>query len=397
MSFVLFDDESSLTLRPFTFTRPVGALRIGILTIAEKWAKYLDQPYSFLTAAYLQELFPEEKSASLFINASVCPDDRLSDAILALKDGESLVAGAILVALKAGDGKFPVQLSGSGQIRYSTPFNRLVYPEDIFRLNESELKKDFDLVTRGRSSVAVSSTNTILGDNFFAEPGATAECSTFNTLNGPVYLGAQSEVWEGCHIRGSFSLGDHAQLKMGARIYGGTTIGPGCRIGGEVNNSVIFGNSSKGHDGYLGNSVLGEWCNIGAGSDNSNMKNNYSEVKIWDYTAEKYRNTRLQFCGLFMGDHAKCGIGTMFNTGTVAGVGANIFGGGYQNKFIPDFSWGNNGSCYEPDKFIQTVESVFRRRNRRLDAAQEKMLRFLADPSARDTANQTRISYTIHP
>jgi UDP-N-acetylglucosamine diphosphorylase/glucosamine-1-phosphate N-acetyltransferase len=216
------------------------------------------------------------------------------------------------------------------------------FPEDIFRNNDIELRKDFNFLTKGRTSAAISTTNTIIGDDFFAEDGAAAECSTFNTTNGPIYLAANTEVWEGTHIRGAFALCNNSQVKMGAKIYGATTIGPYSRVGGEINNAVIWGYSSKGHEGYLGNSVLGEWCNIGADTNNSNLKNNYAEVKLWDYTTQRFRKTGLQFCGLIMADHAKCGINTMFNTGTVVGVSANVFGAGFPRNYIPDFAWGGS-------------------------------------------------------
>src|SRR5476649_1234735 len=245
-------------------------------------------------------------------------------------------------------------------------------------MNDGELRKDFILLTKGRTSAAVSSTNTIIGNDFFAEEGAIAECSTFNTTNGPIYLGKNTEVWEGSHIRGAFALCHNSQVKMGAKIYGATTIGPFSRVGGEISNAVIWGYSSKGHDGFLGNSVLGEWCNIGADSNNSNLKNNYAEVKLWDYTAQRFRKTGLQFCGLIMADNAKCAINTMFNTGTVVGVSANIFGAGFPRNFVPDFSWGGpqGYEVYSLKKMFETAEKVFARRDhRRLDDNEQGILK----------------------
>jgi len=251
------------------------------------------------------------------------------------------------------------------------------HPEDIFRKNDIELRKDFRLLTKGRTSAVLSSTNTIIGDYFFAEEGAQAECCTFSTINGPIYLAANTEVWEGTNIRGPFALCEHSQIKMGTKIYGATTIGPYCRIGGEVNNAVVWGYSSKGHEGYLGNAVIGEWCNIGADSNNSNLKNNYSEVKLWDYSTQNYRGTGLQFCGLIMADHAKCGINTMFNTGTVVGVSANVFDAGYPSKYIPDFSWGgaNGMEEYAYDKMMETAGRVVaRREHRNFDEVEKAIL-----------------------
>ena len=232
------------------------------------------------------------------------------------------------------------------------------------------------MLTKGRVSQKLSSTNCTLGDDIFVEEGVVAECSTFNTLQGPIYLGKNSQVWEGSNIRGSFALCAYSQVKMGAKIYGMTTIGPYSRVGGEINNSVILGYSSKGHDGYLGNSVVGEWCNMGADSNTSNLKNNYAEVRLWDYNKMYFRETGLQFCGLIMSDHAKCGINTMFNTGTVVGVGANVFGPGFHRNFVPDFAWGG-GHDFKPyilDKLFETAEKVFERRDMVFNEIEKKIL-----------------------
>ncbi|MFD2147287.1 hypothetical protein [Mucilaginibacter antarcticus] len=247
----------------------------------------------------------------------------------------------------------------------------------MFSKNDIELRRDFTLITKGRTSATISDTNTIIGTEFFAEEGAVAACCTFNTTGGPIYLGKHTEVWEGSHIRGAFALCDHSQVKMGARIYGATTIGPHSRVGGEISNAVIWGYSSKGHDGYLGNSVMGEWCNIGADSNNSNLKNNYSEVKLWDYATQRFRKTGLQFCGLIMADHAKCGINTMFNTGTVVGVSANVFGAGYPRNFVPDFAWGGaqGFEVYTVKKMFETAKLVFERRGKDFDELEQDILK----------------------
>ncbi|MFA6277102.1 MAG: putative sugar nucleotidyl transferase, partial [Pedobacter sp.] len=322
MTINLFDDKSWLSLRPLTFTRPVADLRIGILTIAEKWAKYLNADFGYTTQDYLSVKYPSA-TADLFINGSVCPDEQLIEALLNLKADEVLVKGEIVITYKEKL-SFSEAIYKLKPVNYSASLTQIQFPEDIFRNNHTELIKDFGLLTKGKTSAKISATNTFLGDNIFVEEGASAECSTFNSLQGPIYLGKNSQVWEGCHIRGSFSLGEDSSVKMGAKIYGQTTIGPYSRVGGEINNAVIWGYSSKGHEGYLGNAVLGQWCNIGADSNNSNLKNNYAEVRLWDYEKESFRKTGLQFCGLIMADHAKCAINTMFNTGTVAGVSANI-------------------------------------------------------------------------
>ena len=373
MAIILFDDNAHQALLPLTFTRPVADLRIGILTIAEKWAKHLNTEYSFQTQPYLQAKFPQRIGIDdLYINGAVCPDDNLLDAISNLKTGEALKQGELLIAAKA-----PIESKFEKEIAYEPFFISLRYPEDIFSKNDIELRKDFKLLTKGRTSAEISSTNTILGNDFFAEEGATAECSTFNTNTGPVYLGANSSVWEGNHIRGAFALCHNSQMKMGGKMYGATTIGPYSRVGGEINNSVIWGYSSKGHEGFLGNSVLGEWCNIGADSNNSNLKNNYSDIKLWDYTTQRFRKTGLQFCGLIMADHAKCGINTMFNTGTVVGVGANVFGSGYPRNFIPDFAWGGaqGFETYSLKKMFETEMLVYpRRENRVFDEVEQKIV-----------------------
>ena len=378
MTIIFFDDQSRETLFPLTFTRPVADLRIGILKISEKWNFHFKSESSYLTAPYLQAKFKFKSSAqNLFINGSICPDDKLLAAIENLKEGQSLIKGAICIAAKSNHASFNYQDTKAFEhIVFEHDVLKISYPEDIFRLNNLALKADFDLITKGRISQPLSKTNTLIGDDIFIEEGVEAECSTFNTKNGPIYLGKNAQVWEGCHVRGALALCDSATIKMGAKIYGATTIGPNSKVGGEINNAVIWGNSSKGHDGFLGNAVLGEWCNIGADSNNSNLKNNYAEVKIWDYKSERFRKTGLQFCGLIMGDHAKCGINTMFNTGTVVGVGANIFGAGFPRNFVADFAWGGASGfeVYTLNKMFETTEKVFERRNRIFDQTEKDIL-----------------------
>ncbi|ASU35309.1 putative sugar nucleotidyl transferase [Mucilaginibacter xinganensis] len=371
MAIILFDDNAHQTLLPLTFTRPVANLRIGILTIAEKWAKYLKQDTSYFTQPWLQGKFPVKiEQNNIFIFGGVCPDEQLLEAIDRLQNGEALKYGDQLLAVKLNAvdaaGFDPRNDFSSVTVLDNTPVI-IRFPEDIFRKNDIELRKDYKLLTNGRSSASIGATNIIIGDDFFAEEGAIADCSTFNTTNGPIYLAANTEVWEGTHIRGAFAICEHSQVKMGAKIYGATTVGPYSRVGGELNNAVIWGYSSKGHEGYLGNAVMGEWCNIGADSNNSNLKNNYDDVKLWDYTAQRFRKTGLQFCGLIMADHAKCAINTMFNTGTVVGVSANVFGAGFPRNFVPDFSWGGaqGYEVYSIKKMFDTAEKVFARRDHR--------------------------------
>jgi len=382
MEINLFDDSAWLSLKPLTFTRPVADLRIGILTIAEKWAKHLEATnFGYQTAPYLNIKYPSI-SAHLSINGSICPDKQLVEAVFLLKDGECLIQDSFIIAFKS---HLPLLWNEVNEklknVVYPKEIVHIRYPENIFSYNHVELVKDFELLTKGKTSAKLSNTNILLGDDIFVEEGATAECSTFNSLQGPIYLGKNTQVWEGSNIRGSFALCNDSQVKMGAKIYGKTTIGPFSRVGGEINNSVIWGYSSKGHDGYLGNAVLGQWCNIGADSNNSNLKNNYAEVRLWDYEKETFRKTGLQFCGLIMADHAKCAINTMFNTGTVAGVSANIFSAGFPRNFIPDFAWGgaHGFDVYTLEKMLQTAEKVFERRNMKLDDKEAAILSHVFD------------------
>lgn len=383
MGIIFFDGAAQQTLLPLTFTRPVADLRIGMLTIAEKWQKCLNQPTSFLTQEYLQTKFSLKiDDQNLLVNGSICPDEALLEAVTNLQEGEVLKQQDFIIAAKVtgSDVKnFEKQHASFKAINYASAFVRIIYPEDIFSKNDEELHKDFALLTKGKASAKISQTNTILGDQFFAEEGAVAECATFNTRLGPIYLSKNSEVFEGANIRGSFFLGECSQVKMGAKIYSGTTVGPHCTVGGEIKNSVIYGYSSKGHEGYLGNSVLGEWCNIGADSNNSNLKNTYAEVKLWDYQTQNLRNTNLQFCGLIMADHAKCGINTMFNTGTVVGVGSNVFGAGYPPKSIRDFTWGGiiDTEIYAIKKALATAQLVFKKKDRSFDNTEADILKHI--------------------
>ena len=381
MSVILFDDQFRSNLLPLVYTRPVSELRVGILTIADKWRKHLKTNAAYLTESYLQEKYPLRYfPVNLFINSAICPDDDLIEALDTIKEGEALVTGQLLIAVRLSESDAtefsPLHTEKFKQIEYSKPFVRIAFPDNIFTFNDTEIRKDFKLISKDRQSASLSGTNTVLGDDIFIEEGVEAECSTFNTRTGPIYLGKRALVMEGCHIRGSFSLGDDSVIKMGAKIYGMTSVGPHSKVGGEVNNSVIFANSSKGHEGYLGNSVIGEWCNIGADSNNSNMKNNYAEVRLWDYPTEGFRKTGLQFCGLIMADHSKCAINTMFNTGTVVGVGANIFGSGFPRNFIPDFSWGGNSGfeVYSLKKMFETAARVYERRNAKFNESDSAIL-----------------------
>lgn len=377
MHAVLFDDDIHWKeLLPLTFTRPAGEIRIGILTIAEKWERYFGKPSSFITQGYLTGKFTSQSyDDSICINSRCCPTPELVTALSDLKKGEVLKGHGITIACY-GD---PFQQNGKVVREYNGLLQCVNTLTDIFTKNHEALVSDFLILTRGRKSEKLSNTVTVIGDPslVFLEKGARAEACILNTTNGPVYLGKDAEVMEGCAVRGPFALCEHSALKMNAKVYGATTIGPHCKVGGEVSNSVIFGYSNKAHDGFLGNSVIGEWCNLGADTNNSNLKNNYGNVKLYNYRVGALVDTGLQFCGLIMGDHSKSAINTMFNTGTVIGVGANVFGGGFPPKHIPSFSWGGSEGFekYDLDKMLATAAKVFERRGLKLNETERGILR----------------------
>lgn len=384
MSVILFDGNRRNHLLPLTFTRPVADIRIGILTIREKWEHYLGKT-STITEDYLSGKFPVSYSAdNILINSSVLPADDLVQKIKALKTGEALFAQDTLVAVALPKHKAEAFKESDVDCyvkhNYTDTILQLNNLWDIFQKNAAAMEADFKLLTAGKKSAAISSTNTVINpENIFIEEGASVEAAVINASSGPVYIGKDAEVMEGSLIRGPFALCEHSTLKMGAKIYGATTIGPHSKVGGEVNNSVIFGYSNKAHDGFLGNAVIGEWCNLGADSNNSNLKNNYAEVKLWNYAENKFVKTGSQFCGLIMGDHSKCGINTMFNTGTVVGVSCNIFGAGFPRNFIPSFSWGGAGGFmdYSIDKALETAELVMQRRNIELTAEDKNIFEYI--------------------
>jgi UDP-N-acetylglucosamine diphosphorylase/glucosamine-1-phosphate N-acetyltransferase len=369
MGLILFDDRCWENLLPLTFTKPVAELRVGILRIREKWEQRMTMKASFLTHDYLQTKYTTSiADHNLLVNGALLPDDNLVAAIMSLKSGQSLKQGERLLAVNTVSGNFDLNNLALREkaIEYPDDITLIDVPWKIFTLNGQEITSDYELLTRGRKSLPLSeSVQVIHRENIFVEEGFSGEYFTINATDGPVYLGKNSEIMEGSVIRGPFALGEHSTIKMAAKIYGPTTIGPYCKAGGEINNSVLQAYSNKGHDGFLGNAVVGEWCNFGADTNNSNLKNNYSEVKIWNYPANRFSKTGLQFCGLIMGDHSKCGINTMFNTGTVVGVSANIFGAGFPRNFIPSFTWGGaqGMSVYQIEKAFETMELVMQRRD----------------------------------
>jgi UDP-N-acetylglucosamine diphosphorylase/glucosamine-1-phosphate N-acetyltransferase len=383
MNVILFDGPFRAQLLPLTFTRPVCELRIGILTVREKWEKYLGNATSTLTEDYLQKKYSLLSSSdNLLVHSAVCPTPALVDAIKKLEIGQQLVKGQTLLAARVNNADASFLDIREGAISFDGEITIIQHPWDIFAQNGVELNADFALLTKGRTSAPVSKTNILIGaHSVFLEAGAKVEASILNATAGPIYIGKEAEVMEGSLIRGPFSLGEHSQVKMGAKIYGPTTIGPHSKVGGEVNNSVIIGYSNKGHDGFLGNSVLGEWCNLGADTNTSNLKNNYDEVRVWSYVTNNFARTGLQFCGLIMGDHSKSGINTMFNTGTVVGVSANVFGSGFPRTFVPSYSWGGASGFidYRIEKALEVAQRVMERRGLVLNEVEESILRTVYD------------------
>ena len=378
MNYILFDGTVRNALLPLTYTKPVAEIRIGILTIREKWEKYLGYTTTTLTEDYLEEKYPMvEMEQNIMINASFLPTLELVEKIVNLEENQAIFLNDEVIAFYTTITQEEVNFDNYEQLNISSEVLQVKNTWDIFSLNDKAIQLDFDFLTQGRKSQPIPEGVQVLNkENIFIEEGAEVLFSTLNASNGPIYIGADSTVMEGCNVRGPFALCEQSVLKMGAKIYGGTTIGPCSKVGGEVNNSVFSGYSNKGHDGFLGNSVIGEWCNLGADTNNSNLKNNYAPVRLWSYETEGFAKTGLQFCGLIMGDHSKCGINTMFNTGTVIGVSANIFGTGFPRNFVPSFSWGGAAgfTTYQIKKVIETSKIVFSRKGIELDEIEERIL-----------------------
>jgi len=382
MTFILFDNFRRSNLFPLTYLRPVADIRIGIMTIREKWERYLGQATSTLTENYLRKKYPIiREEDNIMINGSVCPTEDLVGEILSLKTGEVLFQGDAIIAMRLHaielDSLDEENVDKVNMVESKSHFLKIHHTWDIFTLNGQALDNDFSLLTSRRKSQPVSKSNQVIGDRVFLEKGAKVECCVLNSDTGPIYIGKNAEIMEGSLIRGPFSLGDHSTVKMGAKIYGPTTIGPFCKVGGEINNSVFFGYSNKAHDGFMGQSVIGEWCNIGADTNTSNLKNTYENIKLWNYADQTFVETGLQFCGLIMGDHSKCGINTMFNTGTVVGINTNIFGAGYQRNFVPSFVWGGIGGykAYFIDRAVSVAKKVYERRHIEFNQIEEDILR----------------------
>ncbi len=378
MNYILFDGTVRNALLPFTFTRPVADIRIGILTIREKWEKYLGSTTTTLTEEYLSEKFPMvEMEENIMINASFLPNDILSEMVKNLEINQAIFKGNEVIAFFTQETQEEVDFDTYEIIEFEEECLTVEHTWDIFAKNDAALREDFELLTEDRTSQPIpKSVNVIAPENVFIEQGAKLEFVTLNASTGPIYIGKNAEIMEGSVIRGPFALCESGRVKLASKVYGATTVGPHSVIGGEVSNSVLFGYSNKGHDGFLGNSVLGEWCNLGADTNNSNLKNNYEEVKLWSYETESFDKTGLQFCGLMMGDHSKSGINTMFNTGTVVGVSTNIFGSGFPRNFVPSFSWGGASgfTTYITKKAFETARIVMARRQVEFSAQDEKIL-----------------------
>lgn len=367
MNYILFDGPSRNNLLPFTFTRPVADIRIGILTIREKWEAYLEFSTTTVTEDYLSEKYPMvEMDENIMINASYLPNLELAEMVKSLEANQAIFKDEDVIAFHTKDTQEEIDFDTYEAIEYHDNVLKIEYTWDIFSKNGEAIQEDFELLTKGRQSQLIPEMTVAFNrKDIFIEEGAKLPLCSLNAENGPIYIGKNAEIMEGSMIRGPFALCEGATVKMSAKIYGPTTIGPYSKVGGEVTNSVIFGFSNKGHDGFLGNSVLGEWCNLGADTNNSNLKNNYAEVRLWDYQTESFAKTGLQFCGLMMGDHSKCGINTMFNTGTVVGVSANIFGSGFPRNFVPSFSWGGSHgfTTYLTKKAFEVANVVMSRRH----------------------------------
>lgn len=378
MNYILFDGSVRNALLPFTYTKPVADLRVGILTIREKWEKYLGLTTTTITEEYLEEKYPMvELLENILINASFCPNASLVKSIQRLSKNEAIFKGEEVIAFYTIDQQEEVDFDNYKQIEFNEDILQIKNTWDIFSLNHIAIEEDFALLTKNRTSLPIpEGVQCIHKENIFIEEGAKLTFATLNATNGPIYIGKNAEIMEGCVVRGPLAMCENSVLKLSTKIYGATTLGPYCKVGGEVNNSVLMGYSNKGHDGFLGNSVIGEWCNLGADTNNSNLKNNYAEVKLWDYETKRFVNTGLQFCGLMMGDHSKCGINTMFNTGSVIGVSSNIFGSGFPRNFVPSFSWGGASGFteYKTNKVFEVADVVMKRRNLTFDAIEQRIL-----------------------
>lgn len=391
---ILFDVPAVReNLLPMSYTRPVADFLLGITTLRRKWEIFLPGNYSYLTADYLAEKFPMvEAEDNVFVASHVVATPELAKAVGELQPGEALGAETrggkeILVAVRGTMAQYRA-LGGNceGAKKYADKVDTVENLYDIFLLNGRQIEDDFQVLTHRREGQSIPRSNTVIGDpeQVFIESGAIVEGVVLNASHGPIYVGRYVDIMEGSCLRGPISLGEHSTVNMGTKIYPGTSLGPWCKVGGELNNVVMFGFSNKAHDGFLGNAVIGEWCNLGAGCVASNLKNDYTEIKLWNYPSHRFLRTGLQFCGLIMGDHSKAGINTMFNTATVVGVGVNIHGSGFPRNFIASFSEGGAAGFTDlpMEKFFDTATRMMARRGRALSDADHRIfqaIRSMAD------------------
>ncbi|MBV7529369.1 putative sugar nucleotidyl transferase [Chitinophaga sp. sic0106] len=381
-NYILFDTPVRDLLFPFTHTRPISACRVGILTIQEKWEKWLGAGVSHFTVQHLQEKFPLHQGTAdtlnILISGHLLPDEQLVAAIMALQPEEELYHDNHLIA-KVVRGMEVHLLPANARKNYTGKVLGIHKPWDIFALNDAAIREDFRLLTKGRVSEPVPAGNQVLGaEQVFIEPGASVQCSVLNASSGPVYIGRDAVVMEGSLVRGPFAMGERAVLKMGSKVYGATTLGPYCIGGGEIKNVVMFGYSNKSHEGYLGDAVIGEWCNLGGGTNCSNMKNNASAVRVWMESKNETESAGLK-CGVLMGDYSRTGIGTNLNTGTVVGVSCNIFGGQMPPKYLPSFSWaqGDTVSRYRGEEALKDAAAWMKLKGQELTPADAAILRGL--------------------
>ncbi len=387
MNILLFDGPERGQLLPFTFVRPVAQLRVGIDLLQDKWEAYLGLKCGLYTQDYLQPKFPLTLAKeNLFINPAYLPTTALAKKVKDLNLNDALVVNGNIVACLTKSPHPPEENSSLNCIELTTPLIHLKTATDLFLRNAEVLALDFKRLTQGRKSAPISSSNQLIApENIFLEEGAKVECAILNASAGPIYIGKNAEVMEGSMLRGSIALCENAVVKMGAKIYGGTTLGPFVKVGGELNNVLILGYSNKGHDGFLGNAVIGEWCNIGAATDASNLKNNYAPLRVWNYESENFAKTPLQFCGLLMGDFSRCSIHTTFNTATVVGICANLFGTGFPRTFLPSFSYGGAQGLktFTFDKAMESNAAMMERRGVTLTQTDREIMQYLFDQTAK--------------
>lgn len=387
MNYILFGDQTRNHLLPFTFTRPIADIRLGILTLREKWEKMLNATTSSLTEEYLSLKFPLVKEAdNILINGSILPNETIISELSKLEPNQTLITGETIIALRLKaediDNLDWDVIDSVKPLQTQSEPKKVNYLWDLIQMNEDALLMDYELITKGRKSQPMPADARISApEKVFIEEGAVIENAIINATEGPVYIGKDAHIMDGAIIRGPVSVGTGSKVRMGTRIYGATTVGPYCKVGGEITHSIMFAYSSKAHDGFLGHSVIGEWCNLGADTNTSNLKNSYEKVRLWDYQEESFVKTDLQFCGTFMGDHSKCGINTMFNTGTVVGVSAQVFGSGFMRNFIPSFSWGSVSgfSVHNIDKALDIACRVYARRGLEFNKVEENILRYVYD------------------